>query len=390
MALTAAELRKIGPGRHPAGKNLLFRVTDGSTREWYLRVQRNGVRREFKLGDYPALSLSQAREKAGEWRELVKQGHDPSSRLDVPTFKELAEEYITTRLSNKAKRSVDQWHAHLSTYVYPFIGNTDVDKIQRRHIEKILLQPQKGGPFWTVKHVTADRVRMRVHRILQRASDHDYCGKNVAAGIQDDLPSVRHTVRHHPMMPLNDIADFFHSLRSVGNTDQLTRLAIEFGCLTVARSEEVRKARWEEIFDDVWVLPKDRTKQRVINEILLSDRSLEILEEARSIANGPYIFWSRAGQPKSDNTLNKSVKEHYVRRFGEPKVDIPVFHGFRASFKTWAEEYDAPFSERVIEAMQGHQHEKSKVRASYNRARYTEQRRKASQMWTDFVMGRDV
>ena len=49
MALTAAELRKTGPGRHPAGKNLLFRVTDGSTREWYLRVQCNGVRRELRL-----------------------------------------------------------------------------------------------------------------------------------------------------------------------------------------------------------------------------------------------------------------------------------------------------------------------------------------------------
>lgn len=115
---------------------------------------------------------------------------------------------------------------------------------------------------------------------------------------------------------------------------------------------------------------------------------MEILEEARKLENGLYIFWSRNGQPKSDNTLNKSVKEQYLSRFGEPDGDVPVFHGFRASFKTWAEEFEVPFSDRVIEAMQGHQPEKSRVRAAYNRAKYVDQRRRASQIWCDFVVGR--
>ena len=122
--------------------------------------------------------------------------------------------------------------------------------------------------------------------------------------------------------------------------------------------------------------------------LFLSDRAIKILEEARILQNGPYIFWSRNGQPKSDNTLNKSVKEQYINRFGESDVDTPVFHGFRATFKTWAEEFEAPFSDRVIEAMQGHKLEKSRVRAAYNRARYIDQRRRASQMWCDFVVGR--
>ena len=92
----------------------------------------------------------------------------------------------------------------------------------------------------------------------------------------------------------------------------------------------------------------------------------------------------------SDNTLNKSVKQHYVELFGEGIAsadEIPTFHGFRASFKTWAEETEVPFSDRVVEAMQGHRVEASKVRAAYNRAKYVEQRQKLSQLWCDFVAG---
>jgi len=122
----------------------------------------------------------------------------------------------------------------------------------------------------------------------------------------------------------------------------------------------------------------------------LSSRALEILQEAKRLRSGSLIFWSAGQREMSDNTLNKSVKQHYVELFGDGIAsadEIPTFHGFRASFKTWAEETEAPFSDRVVEAMQGHRVEASKVRAAYNRAKYIEQRRKLSQLWCDFVAG---
>ena len=85
----------------------------------------------------------------------------------------------------------------------------------------------------------------------------------------------------------------------------------------------------------------------------------------------------------SDNTLNKSVKQHYLEKFGDSLADgaeIPTFHGFRASFKTWVEEAEILFSDRVVEAMQGHKVEASKVRSAYNRAKYVEQRQNHSEL----------
>jgi hypothetical protein len=75
MSLSASEIPKKTVGRYSDGHGLIFRVTKGKTRDWWLRVQRRGNRKEYPLGKYPELSLSQATGKAREWRELVKQGH---------------------------------------------------------------------------------------------------------------------------------------------------------------------------------------------------------------------------------------------------------------------------------------------------------------------------
>ena len=55
MALTTSELPKKEVGRYSDGNGLIFRVTEGKTRDWFLRVQRNGKRKEYYLGKYPQL-----------------------------------------------------------------------------------------------------------------------------------------------------------------------------------------------------------------------------------------------------------------------------------------------------------------------------------------------
>jgi len=63
---------------------------------------RNPTRRT--LGEYPATRLEEAREKAGEWRKLIKRGIDPAIaeererqaelRKRATTFAAVAEDFI--------------------------------------------------------------------------------------------------------------------------------------------------------------------------------------------------------------------------------------------------------------------------------------------------------
>ena len=47
------------------------------TRSWILRITVGAKRRDIGLGGYPDVTLAQARERAREYRELVRQGIDP-------------------------------------------------------------------------------------------------------------------------------------------------------------------------------------------------------------------------------------------------------------------------------------------------------------------------
>jgi hypothetical protein len=95
MPLTARRVETAKPGRHSDGEGLSLLVQRPGQRSWVLRVQVDGTRRDYGLGSYPALSLADAREKAREFRKVIKAGRDPRAKAaKVLTFKEAAERLI--------------------------------------------------------------------------------------------------------------------------------------------------------------------------------------------------------------------------------------------------------------------------------------------------------
>ena len=61
----------------------------------------------------------------------------------------------------------------------------------------------------------------------------------------------------------------------------------EFLVLTATRSGEVGNARWEEIGRDgaVWTIPAERMKNGREQRVPLSDRALEVFDEAAGLAS---------------------------------------------------------------------------------------------------------
>ena len=68
-------------GRHAVGgvQGLHLQITKAGTKTWMVRIKVGDDRRDFGLGSYSAVSLSQARGKARELREAVARGELPQS-----------------------------------------------------------------------------------------------------------------------------------------------------------------------------------------------------------------------------------------------------------------------------------------------------------------------
>ena len=107
----------------------------------------------------------------------------------------------------------------------------------------------------------------------------------------------------------------------------------------------------------------------------LSRRALDVLEEARSLDDGPgLIFPGRSGRPLSDMTFTVLLR----------RLNIPcVPHGFRSSFRDWAaEKTDAPHA--VMEAALAHVVGDS-TEAAYFRSDLFERRRTLMDQWAEYV-----
>jgi len=202
-----------------------------------------------------------------------------------------------------------------------------------------------------------------------------------ALGLDVDLQAVlkakallgkqRHKVEHIPSMPYDEVPDFYQSLcMSKSNS----YLALRFLILTVARSAEVRFATFDEIDGNVWTISAERTKQGKEHKIPLSDEALLIVEVVREKFGGKgFLFQASSGKQLSDTAMNMIMK----RRNHDYRP-----HGFRSSFRTWAEtETDADWETK--EMCLGHTVGNSVERA-YQRSDLLKKRQTLLSLWAAF------
>jgi integrase len=104
-----------------------------------------------------------------------------------------------------------------------------------------------------------------------------------------------------------------------------------------------------------------------------------------------YVFPGSSGKPLSNMAMLTLLKR--MNRGDEQWLDLtcnkPVVpHGFRATFRTWAEE-EAHFPHAMTEEAMGHV-VGTQVERAYRRTDVLQQRRALMQAWADYCEPRDM
>ena len=117
LALTDIAIRNVKPGTKPFkmgdGGGMFLQVTPAGGKLWRLKYRIDGREKLLAIGTYPELSLSDARKRREEARELIAAGKDPSrekqrkkvqSRVQTEnTFSAISAEYCKKRRRDGAK-----------------------------------------------------------------------------------------------------------------------------------------------------------------------------------------------------------------------------------------------------------------------------------------------
>ncbi len=396
-------MKTASTGRYGDGDGLLLIVSDSGRRSWGLRYQMNGTRHDMGLGSYPAVTLAEARIAAADARKQIAQGVDPlaaraaarKAAKPIPTFGEIAQEVIAAaQLKSTNDKVRYQWERHLGAdYSGPLLVRP-IHEITTLDVAAVL------KPVWTTKPEVARKLYPAIRRVFEYArirlrDDHGIAMPDNPA-LWADLkamgfePPAQLTRGRHPSLPHERLAAFFADLRA---RDAVAARALEFLILTNVRTDAVLKARWEDFDLDqsLWTVPmanlKDRKYRREGFRVPLPPRAVEIVQQMEKMRISDYVFPGQSPKRPLSNmallTLLRRMNSVATEKWVDGTDGRPITaHGFRATFRTWAEEVTG-FPHAVIEEAMGHQ-VGNQVERAYRRTDVLEKRRELMDDWANY------
>lgn len=236
MRLTEQKIKK-----YLFDKKKNFRISDGGglylrflaskNAVWYFRYKINGKVRWLSLGQYPLLSLSQARELCLELRYQVFKGFDPleerqkqqQSYQQTKSFEYIAREwYEINHKSWKNPKHIQQTINSLENYVFPKIGHKPLAEIDVPQLMPVI------NALYD-KPETADRVKRRIKAVFTYAIQTGKATYNPAL----HLPIIKKKTTNYPSLPYQELGLFLKHANDYPN--KTIALALRFLVLTFVR-----------------------------------------------------------------------------------------------------------------------------------------------------------
>ncbi len=366
------------------GNGLYLRVKTNGTKLWLFNYTHlyTGKRVNISLGQYPALSLTKARQKRQENLGLLAQEIDPSShtkdekRLKSEahgnTLDRVAKSWLQIKKSKITEPHADDILRSLELHILPSLGEMPVHLIRARDVIEELQPIAIKGSLETVK-----RLCQRLNEIMTYAVNTGLVTSNPLSGIGKAFESPEK--KNMPTLKPEELPTLM--LKIAGASIKLTtRCLIEWQLHTMVRPSEAAGATWAEIDCEraVWTIPAERMKKRRAHVVPLSSQALALLELMKPISGHREHIFPAERNPRTH--INEQTANMALKRMGYGgKL---VAHGLRSLASTTLNEQG--YDPDVIESALAH-NDKNEVRAAYNRAEYIPRRRVMMQRWSDHI-----
>jgi len=273
------------------GGGLRLQVHSNGSRYWLFRFRLNGKESTFSLGQYPELSLVDARRGTALARDLVASGRNPSLdrkittqfriESDQSTFGAIAHDWLEHNRADWAANHLERNQGLLRRYLLPKLGMLPADEITEPMLLQVLRECYKNTPE------SARRARQVASQVFRFGKDSHRCTTNPASDLARS--SLLKPVGHKPFaaLPKEELGDFLRALDNAG-VEVATRVALFTALYTGLRDYAIRGALWEEIDleSGTWTVPAARMKLRREFKTPLPDQLVDELSQLYELTYG--------------------------------------------------------------------------------------------------------
>jgi integrase len=376
VKFTELKIKRLKPrqNRYDVEEGLGFgvRVHSTGTKSWHYRYMLNGKAKRMTLGQYPAISLADARALHSAAYTSKQRGNDPMAKEKNATT---ISDMIPIYLDGYAKPNKKSWREDeriLTVDVEPVIGSIDLITLRRRDVRDMLdlVQARGVNAAWQTLKV--------VRKMLNYAMEEELIYSNPCQTINIsglNPPRDRN-------LTFVEIVSWWHWIDKT-TTSQPIKNGLKVMLLTLQRSAEVFGMTADEIDGDWWEIPKNRTKtKRNTHRVYLTPLAKSLLTD------GKMCFPSEhSGNLINSNDVAKATRKFFKERKDPLKVGDDLVAAFtprdlrRTGVTRMAE---LGVDEHIIGKVVNHA--PSTVTGQvYNKYKYDSEKQAALEMWSEVV-----
>jgi integrase len=290
---------------------LLVRVSVSGGRIWYLTTAVKEQPRRIKLGTYPVLSVSDARDQA---RKILRQiqlgtyGLEPEKKV---TLGEIIPQFITlySKLRNRSWRDSERW-----LWKFTELHPRPLEDIKRTHVVRELDHFMARG-----MGTGTNRALASIKKLFAWCVDRGTIDTNPVTGLK---APAKETSRDRVLSD-DEMVTCWRAAEEEGLAfASFTKLLI----LTGQRRGEVADMRWSELnlATGSWTIPATRAKNATKHVVPLSPVAFSIIASLPRYENSEYVFTTTGSTPISSfgrlkNRLDQALgvedwRMHDIRR----------------------------------------------------------------------------
>lgn len=385
--LTDTKLRKsLGKRRDKVeiisdshGLNVRLTITGGVTFFYRYRWQDKPV--QLSIGDYPSISLLQARERRQQFRSWITEGYDPRRQVVLERTKKVhaltvndAFEYWESHYCKpegliKIHKNRQNFEKHIS----PVLGDMVVDQTTKAHW--LSLFDGMG------RRVVTGEMLGLMSRAFRFCSNRGVIETNPLESLKRSDVGMAAAMKDRKLSD-EELRVLWNALDDMPARQQIV---MRFLIITGCRSTEIRTSKWE-WFDyraKTWTVPASEYKTGRTVRRALPQVAIDLLREHQGTSVTRHVLTrSRYKGPEDDKPpAQPNIAFFSAQIISKTGMKAWSLHDLRRTVATRLSELGAP--PHVIEKLLGHQ--MGGVMARYNLHDYLDDQHHWLKVWTEHL-----
>lgn len=298
----AAKLPTKKTVSHNIMPNLWLRITTHTKTSIFIyRVVLKNTATWYTIGEYPLISLHDARQKAIEIRKIVKQGINPNDlEREQKAQRKTVREIFNLMMDNLkvkgiTKNSIISLTTFSNNYLSP-VEDKEINDLTPKLVRTLVIEPL----IKVSKLTTAKMVLLRFKQLSTFAYEREYSKVDILARLKNDFFTSVKCDR-----VLND-KEIIAALNWLYTNNDTPCKQIILSLMLGTRMNELLNLTWDRVDFNNGTILLSETKNKSNLLIKLPPQALQIIQQLHNIKIGNYVF-ANGRNPFNANTVNSRI-----------------------------------------------------------------------------------